>query len=82
MRELHEMGEAVEYNVSEETEEGGEGGGEHGKVEASDPRQHSTFKIVSKHLLKCSLMYNVQTTFPVDSSSRVLKFNGGKWMNS
>ena len=29
MRELHEMGEAVEYNVGEETEEGGEGGGKH-----------------------------------------------------
>ena len=46
------MGEAVEYNVSEETEEGGEGGGEYGKGETSEHGQHSGLKEFSKHLLK------------------------------
>ena len=52
MRELHEMGEAVEYNVGEETEEGGEGGGKHRKGEADEHEQQGGLEEFSDHLLR------------------------------
>ena len=49
------MGEAVEYNVGEETEEGGEGGGKYGKRKASKLGQHSGLKRVHEVFVKVQL---------------------------
>ena len=48
---MGEMGEAVEYNVGEETEEGGEGGGKHGNGEADKHEQQGGLEEFSDSLL-------------------------------